>query len=99
MIAATVIFKVPMDSDWDTLRERARVRAKEAYLGLKGLRVKAFVLNTSTGEFGGMYIFETREDLDAFLQSDLIGTAAAKLGEPAVHVYEMPAYIEHGALV
>jgi len=98
MVAATVIFTLPKNSDWDALRERALLRAKEAYVGLPGLRTKAFVLNTETGEYGGMYVFETQAHLDDFLGSDLITAAAQKLGQPAVHMYEVPAYIENGEL-
>jgi len=98
MIAATIIFTMPKDSDWDALRERAVVRAKEAYVALPGLHTKAFILNTETGEYGGMYVFETQADLDAFLKSDLITAAAEKLGQPAVHTYEVPAFIENGQL-
>lgn len=99
MIASTIVFTLPKDSDWDALRARALVRAKEAYVGLKGLHTKAFILNVETGEYGGMYIWETQADLDAFLQSDLIAVAAEKLGRPAIQIYEVPAYIENGKLL
>ena len=99
MLASTIIFTLPKDSDWDALRARALIRAKEAYVGLAGLRTKAFILNPDTGEYGGMYIWESQADLDSFLRSDLITAAAEKLGQPVVHTYEIPAYIENHTLL
>ena len=99
MFAASIIFILPSDTDWDAIRERAKDRAINVYAHLRGLRTKAFILNKDTNEYGGFYIFETKEALDSFINSDLITEAAKKLGEPKIHTYEIPAYIEDGKLL
>lgn len=99
MIAASIIFTLPQDTDWGAIRKRALDRAENVYVKLSGLRTKAFVINEETREYGGLYIFESKEALDTFLQSDLITQATNKLGKPKVHIYEIPAYIEKGKLI
>lgn len=96
MIASTIIFKVPQDSDWNALRERAYQRAEEHYRHIEGLITKAFILNTKTGEYGGMYVWQDKKHLDALLTSDAFKGSVDKLGEPEIKIFEVPAFIDEG---
>ena len=98
MYTLTVRFALPSGTDWTALREVVRDRAR-LYAGLPGLRSKAFVLDEATREYGGNYVWERLQDLDAFLRSDLFQGAVRKFGEPTVHVHEVAAYLERGEVV
>lgn len=93
MHALSVRFVLPETTDWDEMRQLARDRAP-MYEGLPGLVAKAFVLDPETREYGGNYVWESTEAMDAFLASDLFQGAIAKLGEASeVRRYEVPAAV------
>lgn len=94
MIAATIIFTLPLESDWNVLRKRAKQRAKEYYKDLPGLITKVFILNPKTGAYGGMYVWENKKNLDAFLLSDAYRGSVEKLGKPEVKIFEIAAFIK-----
>lgn len=98
MFAMTSYFNVPEDTDWDGMRELARARAV-MYKGLPGLRSKAFVVDPERGLYGANYLWESREHLETFLVSPLFGGIKEKLGEPELHIFEVPAYLEQGDIV
>ncbi len=98
MFALTVRFKLPPSTDFKQLRAVVTDRA-QLYAGLTGLRSKAFVLDEASREYGGNYVWETRAALDAFLKSELFQAAIAKFGNPQMHVHEIVAYLERGAVV
>jgi heme-degrading monooxygenase HmoA len=55
------------------------------YRQVKGLEQKYYVHDESSGEFGGVYIFDSKENLEAFRNSDLaksIGDAYKYLEPP-----------------
>lgn len=99
MIAASILFKLPQTTDWQALKNLAQDRAKNLYQGLPGLKTKAFVLNEETGEYGGLYIWETKEALDAFLSSPTFQSSKEKFGTPEIKIFDLVAHIEHGKLV
>lgn len=64
----------------------------EAFRALEGLQQKYYLHDPATGEYAGLYLWRSPEDLDAFRQSELrasIGRAYQVIGEPRVEVYQM----------
>ena len=99
MYALSVRFVLPADTDWDARRQLARDRAP-LYEELPGLIAKAFVLDPETREYGGNYVWESVEAIDAFLDSELFRGVIEKVGEPTeVRRYEVPAYLGTGVAV
>jgi Putative mono-oxygenase ydhR len=43
----------------------------DKYRNVKGLLQKLYVQDKSNGKVGGIYIFDSKENLDAFMSSDL----------------------------
>ena len=93
MIAATIYFTLPEDTDWDAVRALMRERA-QLYVGLRGLHSKAFVIDPATHTYGGNYVFHNRAALEDFLASDIFAGAKSRFGEPHIKVYEVVAYLE-----
>ncbi len=58
------------------------MRAENLYRNMPGLVSKAFLYDLETREYGGNYVWETREDLDRFLSSEIFRAGKAKFGEP-----------------
>ena len=98
MYAMTSYFSLPDDTDWDAMRELARTRAVP-YQAVPGLRSKAFVVDPERRLYGANYVWESRDALDTFLESDLFQGIVARLGQPEMHIYEVPAYLEQGIIV
>lgn len=99
MIASLIRFTLPADTDWDAMRALARQRADEFYRTVPGLRSKAFIVDPDVGTYGGMYVWDSQAHLDALLATDVFRGIATRLGTPAIETFEVPAYIEAGALV
>ncbi len=99
MYAMTALFTLPEGTDWEAMRALARARAEAYYLDMPGLKSKAFIIDPVQRWYGGQYVWETREAMDAFIASDIFQGAVAKFGQPEFRFYEVPAYVEHGALV
>jgi hypothetical protein len=99
MIVSLIRFTLPEGTDWDAMRALARQRADEYYRTVRGLRSKAFIVKPELGTYGGMYVWESQADLDSFLVTDVFRGIVARLGTPAIETFEVPAYIEAGALV
>lgn len=99
MIAASILFKLPLTTNWEELRKKAYSRAETFYQNLEGLNTKAFVLNEETGEYGGLYIWESREALDTFINSDTFKGSRELFGIPEIKIFDLVAHIEHGKLV
>ena len=98
MFATTIRFTLPPETDWEALRQFLVQRAFEVDRGLPGLRAKAQVLSPERGEFGGNYVWETQDDAEAFLRSDVYGAVVARFGEPRLERAEVCAYVEDGDL-
>lgn len=99
MIAAKITFKLPLTTDWESIRKLALDRAENLYQGLAGLKTKMFILNRETGEYGGMYVWESRQALDTFLNSATFSSSKEKFGIPTIEIFELLAHIEQGKLV
>ena len=99
MHAMIVRFTMPEGTDWEALRRVARERAEAYYRNLPGLRSKAFIISPERREYGGQYVWETREQLEEFLRSEVFAGAVAKFGRPEVLTFEVPAYVEQPAAV
>lgn len=84
-----VLFKsgLPAEEVLKKFEERAY-----RYREVKGLLQKLYVRDESTGHFGGVYIFDSRESFDAFRNSDLaksIGDTYKFLEPPTRRVLEV----------
>lgn len=64
----------------------------DAFRALSGLKQKYYVHDPETGEFGGLYLWDSQEKLDDYLTSELrAGIAAAyqTIGAPRVDRLEV----------
>ena len=98
MYVLLVVFTLPEGTDWDAIRQTARQRAA-LYTEVPGLRSKAFVLAPERRQYGGHYVWETREALNDFLTSELFASSKAKFGEPEIAIFEVAAYLSAGVVV
>lgn len=59
------------------------------YREIKGLVQKYYVHDESSGEFGGIYLFDTKENMEAFSNSDVAKSigSAQKFIEPPTEKY------------
>lgn len=97
MFATTIRFALASDTDWEDLRRSLVRRAMENDRFVPGLRSKAFIFSPERGEFGGNYVWETQDDAEAFLRSDLYRATVARYGQPtALERAEVCAYVEDG---
>lgn len=96
MFALTMRFTLPENTDWSKIPALMEDRARSLYSNMPGLISKAFVYDPQTREYGGNYVWETREKLDTFLKSDIITGARQKFGEPVYRVHQVAAYLDRG---
>lgn len=67
-------------------------KRSDKYRDVKGLVQKLYVRDESTGYVGGVYVFDSKETLEAFTNSDLaksIGEAYKFLEPPTVRTLEV----------
>ncbi|GAC1654576.1 MAG: hypothetical protein NVS9B12_05190 [Vulcanimicrobiaceae bacterium] len=98
MIACTIRYIFPQETDWEATRKLLRERAL-LYAGMPGLISKAFLLDPQSGEYGGNYVWESRAALDAFLASEMFAGARARFGEPQIRIHEIAAYLDRGNVI
>lgn len=100
MFALTNRFNVPEGADWEAIRNLARNHAF-IFAEMPQLVSKAFVLDETRSEFGGNYVWETKEAAEKFLGSDGFRDTVANLGwgEPTWTVSEIVAYVDRGQVV
>lgn len=98
MYAMTSYFSLPAETDWEAVRQLARNRAM-VYESVAGLRSKAFIVDPERRLYGAHYVWESREAIDRFLSSELFAGIVAKLGQPELRIFEVPAYLEQGEVV
>jgi heme-degrading monooxygenase HmoA len=96
VVTMTTRFSLPASTDWKALRATISERAR-LYEGMAGLRSKAFVIDEASREYGGNYLWESREAAEAFVASETFRGAAAKFGKPDVRIHEVVAYVEGAA--
>jgi hypothetical protein len=100
MFATTIRYALTPAPDWEHLRQSLVRRAFETYRFLPGLRSKALVLLPEKGECGANFVWETQDDAEAFLRSDLFRATVAQFGEPTLlERAEICAYVEDGDLL
>lgn len=64
---------------------------KDDFRVLKGLHQKYYLQEPSTGEFAGLYLWESMEDFNSYKDSELrktIASAYKTIGEPRIEVYK-----------
>ena len=98
MYAMTSYFSMPEDTDWDEMRRLAQERAVP-YQSVPGMRSKAFIVDTERGLYGANYVWESKQAAVEFLESELFRGIVERLGQPDLHVMEVPAYLEEGEIV
>ena len=97
MYALTVRFVLSKETDWSKIPDLMVERAEKLYKSMPGLVSKAFVYDPETREYGGNYVWDTRKDLEAFLESATFKAGKQKFGEPiSLRVHEIGAYIDRG---
>jgi len=74
-------------------------RARTIYRDMPGLISKAFVYDPATREYGGNYVWETREAVDAFLASEIVVQAREKFGDPVYSVHPIAVYLDRGQVI
>jgi len=78
---------LPMDEILERFKRRS-----DKYRDVKGLLQKLYVQDESTGHVGGIYVFDSKDTLDAFKNSDLarsIGETYKFLEPPAIRTLEV----------
>lgn len=100
MFALTMRFSVPEGADWDAIRKLAQSRAP-IYAEMPHLISKAFVVDEAGRQYGGNYVWETREAVEAFVDSDGLRATITKLGwgEPTWTIMEVAAYVDRGRVI
>jgi hypothetical protein len=69
------------------------------YVALAGLQQKYYLHDPDTGEFAGLYVWRSPEDLAEFQKSDLrasIAEAYKVIGEPRIEVYQVARVLREG---
>lgn len=97
MIASTIRYILPEDTDWDATRSLLQERAN-LYVDMPGLISKAFLMDPETREYGGNYVWKNREALDAFLNSEMFKAAVKRFGTPDIRIHEIAAYLDRGTI-
>ena len=79
--------KLPFDEVMKIVEERA-----PEFRALEGLQQKYYLQDAATGEYAGLYLWESQEALAAYRESELrasIAKAYQAEGEPRVEVYRV----------
>ncbi|MBI4236126.1 MAG: YdhR family protein [Chloroflexi bacterium] len=96
LVGLLSVFRSDGPLDAPALRELFRGRYS-LFLGVPGLRFKAWFIDEAAREFGALYVFASRQALDAYLASDTWRVAIPqRFGQPPeVRVWEVPQVIAH----
>jgi len=79
--------RLPFDEAMKIVNERA-----PEFRALAGLQQKYYLHDAATGEFGGLYLWESQDAFDEYRESELrasIAKAYQAEGEPHVEVYRV----------
>lgn len=88
-LVVQVKFKSPLPLE--TVTQIANSRADE-FRALAGLQQKYYLQDAATGEYAGLYFWESPEAFDEFRKSELRASIAASYeveGEPRVEVFNV----------
>jgi hypothetical protein len=99
MYALTMRFTLAEATDWSKIPSLMEDRARNLYRDMPSLISKAFVYDPVTREYGGNYVWETRESIDAFLASPIVAQAREKFGDPTYAVHRIAAYIDRRKVI
>jgi len=99
MYTLTMRFTLPETTDWSKIPSLMEDRARNLYRDMPGLISKAFVYDPVTREYGGNYVWESREAVDAFLASPIVAEARKKFGDPTYAVHQIAAYLDRGRVI
>lgn len=99
MYALTMRFTLPETTDWSKIPALMEDRARTIYQDMPGLISKAFVYDPATREYGGNYVWESREAINDFLASPIVTQAREKFGEPIYSVHRIAAYLDRGQVI
>lgn len=104
MLVSIILFKLK-----DEVKSSMNQEAVKAHLGnlvkeyakVPGLKEKTFFMNPENLDQGAVLIWESQEDIDNYLKSELYKTAVADIceGEPRWEVYPITATIKDGVLI
>lgn len=84
---------LPRDEVVRIMRERM-----PEFAALEGLQQKYYLEDPRSGEFGGLYLWRSNEDLAGYKESELRATIAeayGAVGEPHVEVYRVLASLRN----
>jgi heme-degrading monooxygenase HmoA len=84
-----VRFRSPLSAE--EIMEIARQRMPD-FRAFEGLQQKYYVQDVQSGEYGGLYLWRSADDLDEYRESELGASIAAAYrveGEPRVEVYRV----------
>lgn len=87
IVLVRVRSSLPEDEALRVMEERA-----PQFRALGGLHQKYYLQNKQSGEFVGLYLWDSEEDFAAFRESALRATIAESyktVGEPSVEVYDV----------
>src|SRR5258708_30762336 len=96
MFTLTMRFTLSEDTDWSKIPALMEDRARNLYKDMPGLISKAFIYDPETPEYGGNYLWERREQIDAFLKSDFVAGARQKFDEPTYRPLRSAAHLDPG---
>jgi len=93
MAQPEVVMRVRFKSDltFDQVKEIVEERAPE-FEALTGLQQKYYLQDVVSGEYAGLYVWESHKALDEFRRSELrasIAEAYQARGEPDIEVYRV----------
>jgi heme-degrading monooxygenase HmoA len=93
MSQAEVVMRIRFKSDLalEQLKEIVETRAPE-FEALSGLKQKYYLQDIATGEYAGLFIWETLHDFEEYRESELRATTAKAYqtqGEPNIEVYKV----------
>lgn len=95
MIATTIRFTMPADTDWTAVHDLL-IERSALYRDMPGLVSKAFLYNPELRLYGGNYVWQSRDDFERFRDSDTFRKAKERFGEPQVEISEIAAYLDRG---
>jgi len=94
MITAIVRFKVPAETTLEQATNAYQGTAPK-YQGLPGL-VRKYYLFGEGGEVGGVYLWESREQAEAFYNADWKKFIVDRYGdEPKIQYFESPVIVDN----
>jgi heme-degrading monooxygenase HmoA len=89
--ALVLLVRLKSSLSFDEVNRVVEERAPE-FRALAGLQQKYYLQDTTTGEFAGLYLWESGESLESYRNSELrasIAEAYKAEGEPRIEVYRV----------